>query len=73
MMDRVRTETLCIVAMAEVEHQLPYNARNNFKQFCALLPVFSIRFLADGLKKEFVKLYEECATVADKIISEVST
>ena len=71
MMDRVRTssiETLCIVAMAEVEHRLPYNASDNLKQFCASLPVFSIRFLADGLKKECVRLYEECATVADKYL-----
>ena len=70
-MDQVKTfssETLSIVAIAEVEHWLPLNASDNFKQLCASLPVCSVRFLADGLKKEFVRLYEECATVADKYL-----
>ena len=30
--------------------------------------MFSIRFLADGLKKEFMRLYEGCATAADKYL-----
>ena len=70
-MDRMKTfssDTLSVVAMAEVAHQLPFNASDEFKQFCASLPVCSVRFLADGLKKEFVRLYEECATVADKYL-----
>ena len=34
---------------------------------CIFTCVF-IRFLADGLKNEFVRLYQECATVADKYL-----
>ena len=73
-MDRVKTfssETLSIVAIAEVEYWLPLNASDNFKQFCASLPVYSVRILADGLKKEFVRLYEECNS--SRQIFEVST
>ena len=70
-MDRVKTfssETTSIVAMAEVGHQFPFNASDKFKQFSAPLPVCSIRFLADGLKNQFMRLYEECATVADRYL-----
>lgn len=54
--------------MAQVGQWLPLNASDNFKWFCASLPVCSIRFLADALKKEFMRLYKEYLTAADKYL-----
>ena len=69
-MDQVKTfssETLSIVAMVEVGHQLPLNARQIQTVLCIFTCVF-ITFLADGLNNEFVRLDQECATLADKYL-----
>jgi len=69
--ERVKTcssGTLCIVVMTKLGQQLPVNASEKLKEFCISLPVSSMQFFADQLKKQFVKIYSECATMADKYL-----
>ena len=56
--------TLSMLAMMGVCSQLPLS-RKDFKVFCEALPVNSDEFLSGHLKRRFVTLYEECATISD--------
>ena len=40
-------ETLSVVALTAVGHQLPLNASEELKQFCTSVPVSSLHFLSE--------------------------
>ena len=61
-------ETLSVVALTAVGHQLPLNASEELKQFCTSVPVSSLHFLSEQLKKHFIKMYDACSKGADKYL-----
>lgn len=61
-------ETLSVVALTAVGHQLPLNAIEELKQFCTSVPVSSLHFLSQQLKKHFIRMYDACSKGADKYL-----